>query len=174
MTPELQRLRQTLSELSELALSLELELVDDPSWAEPSDTSYLSAQERKDPDIMANVDAMTATNGRIAWFGRDMEGFLGLWRGSEDTPLDRAPVVRLDSEAQYDLVAATIADSLVISADADEFDTHRASLVAAGFAVAATPDAIWDALAPFESPNDHRHALYLEARTRRGLAAIED
>jgi len=46
--------------------------------------------------------------------------------------------------------------------------------VAAGFTVAASPDEIWDALAPFESPNDHRHALYLEARTRRGLDALAD
>lgn len=174
MTPDLLRLQQKLPELSELAESLELELVDDPAWAEPSDTGYLTAEERNDPDIMANVEAMTATNGRIAWFGRDMEGYLGLWRGAEDTPLERAPVVRLDSEGQYDLVAATIADSLVISADADEFDTHRASLVAAGFTVAATPDAIWDALSPFDSPNDHRHALYLEARKRRGLGALAD
>jgi hypothetical protein len=174
MTPALTLLRDKLDVLADLVESLELELVDDPKWPEPSDMSYLTAKERKDPDIMSNVDAMLATNELISWFGRDMEGFLGLWRGPKNTPLEQAPIVRLDSEGQYDLVAASIGDYLAISTDADEFDAQREAIVAAGFPVGRTPEAIWEALAGFEDPNDFRHVLYNEGRKRRGLEAIED
>jgi hypothetical protein len=173
MTPALTLLRDKLEQLAAVVDSLELELVDDPKWPEPSDMSYLSAKEREDPDIMSNVDAMLATNELISWFGRDMEGYVGLWRGPKNTPLEKAPIVRLDSEGQYDLVAATIGDYLAISTDADEFDEHRAAIVAAGFTVGQTPEAIWDALAGFEGPNDFRHVLYNEGRVRRGLPPVE-
>lgn len=173
MTPALKLLRDKLDVLADLVESLELELVDDPKWPEPSDMSYLTAKEREDPDIMSNVDAMLATNELISWFGRDMEGFLGLWRGPKNTPLESAAIIRLDSEGQYDLVAATIGDYLVISTDADEFDTQREAVAAAGFTVSKTPDEVWAALGGFEDPNDFRHVLYNEGRKRRGLPVIE-
>lgn len=174
MTPDVDRLQHKMTELEALVESLELELVDDPAWPEPSDTGYRSAAEREKPDIMADVEAMTATNALISWFGRDMEGFVGLWRGPGNTPLASAPVVRLDTEGQYDLVAATIGDYLAISADADDFGVYRQALVDCGFTVADSPDAIWAALESFDSPNDHRHRLYNEGRARRGLEPIED
>ena len=173
MTPDVTRLREKLDELESLVSELELELVDDPHWAEPSDTSYLSAKDRENPDIMSNVEAMAATNKLIAWFGRDMEGFVGLWRGPDSAPLEKAPVLRLDSEGQYDMVAATIGDYLLISASGDDFAANRTTLVEAGFDVASSPDAIWDALDGFACPNDYRHVLYNEARVRRGLKPIE-
>ena len=47
--------------------------------------SDLTATDRKDLDILSNVDAMVATNELISWFGRDIHGFLGLWRGPKNT-----------------------------------------------------------------------------------------
>ena len=88
MTPDLERLRSSLTDLEDQVDYLELELVDNPDWPEPSDTSYLSAEDRTDPDTMDNVDAMAQTNQLIAWFGRDMEGFVGLWRGPDNLPLE--------------------------------------------------------------------------------------
>ncbi|MFI8619137.1 hypothetical protein ACIGHN_26925 [Acidovorax sp. NPDC077693] len=172
MTPDLQRLHQCFDQLSAIVDSLDLELVDDPQWIEPSDTSYLNDSDQADPDIMANVEAMAATNKLIAWFGRDHEGFVGLWRGAEDQPLDRAPVVRLDSEGQYNIVAATIPDYLAISMPEEEFESSRQVLVAAGFKVTASDTEIWEALNDAESPNDFRYALYNEERVRRGLPQI--
>ena len=81
MTPDLRRLQESSDTLGPIFEQLELELVDDPAWEEPSDTSYLSETDRANPDIVANVDAMTKTNRLISWFGRDMEGFVGIWRG---------------------------------------------------------------------------------------------
>src|SRR5687768_9320786 len=129
MTPDIDRLRKMRDALSDIADGLELELIDDPYWAEPSDVSYLNDQDRANADIMANVDAMAATNQLIAWFGRDSEGFVGLWRGPENRPLLDAPIVRLDSEGQYSIIAKSVGDYLAISADHDAFDYTRERLV---------------------------------------------
>ena len=101
MTPEIEKLRDSLDALGDQVDYLELEMVDDPKWDEPSDTSYLNDDDRADPDIMSNVEAMTATNGLISWFARDQEGYVGLWRGPSNTALEEAPIVRLDTEGEY-------------------------------------------------------------------------
>ena len=169
-----------MEKLGEVIERLELELVDDPRWQEPSDTSYLRPEERANPDIAANVEAMTRTNELIAWFGRDAEGFVGLWRGEQNRPLEAAPVVRLDTEGQYAIVAATVPDYLAISVPEDEFAEVRESLARAGFQVGFNPDAIWGALDAFDDdPNAYRNALYEEGRKARGIgdeaeAAEED
>src|SRR5260221_5820205 len=115
MTPDLVLLREKFEQLGQLVSALELELVDDPSWAEPSDPSYRNETDRANPAIMANVEAMAATNRLIAWFGRDMEGFLGFWRGPKELPLEQAPIVQLDSEGQYSLVATSIPNYLAVA-----------------------------------------------------------
>jgi len=124
MRTDLALLRSKQEELAEILAALELELVEDPRWGEPSDTSYLSDRDRANPAIMANVDAMTATNMLIDWFGRDMEGFVGFWRGPETLPAETAPVVRLDTEGQYALIASTVGDYLLVSADHGEGDVR--------------------------------------------------
>jgi len=169
MTPDLYRLREKQAELSSIFERLELELVDDPSWAEPSDTSYLNATDRANPDIMSNVAAMTATNQLVSWFGRDMEGFVGLWRGAEERALPQAPVVRLDTEGQYSIVAASIPDYLAISMPEDEFARTRETLARSGFQVSTNPDAIWGSLDGFDDPNAYRNELYEQERVQRGL-----
>jgi hypothetical protein len=172
MTPDLQRLRDSLKDLNAIVDELRLELVDDPAWAEPSDTSYLNDSDRANPDIMANVAAMAATNELIAWFGRDDEGYVGLWRGPSQAPLARAPVVRLDTEGQYALVAATVPDYVAMGIFRDGFERRRAALIEAGFSVASSPDMISAALEPFDHPNAYRHKLYNEGRKRRGLEPV--
>jgi hypothetical protein len=172
MTPDLDRLRSMVANGGDVLMLLELELVDDPNWGAPSDTSYLNDRDRDNPDIMANVDAMTATNQLIAWFGRDLEGFVGLWRGPNHTPLHQAPIVRLDSEGQYSLVAETIGDYIAITLDHERFEEHRQALSKAGLTVRESPTAIWDSVSGSDEPNDYRHVLYNEGRVRRGLEPI--
>jgi hypothetical protein len=172
MTPDLQRLREAAG-LNEFIDAIELELVYDPKWEEPSDTSYLTAADRANADIMANVEAMDATNELIAWFGRDQDGFVGLWQGPDRRPLSCCPVVRLDTEGQYELIAATVADYIVVSIEQDSFQEARYALQEAGFRVAESREAIWKALESFDEPNDLRHRLYNLARQRRGLQPID-
>jgi hypothetical protein len=171
MTPDLLRLREKQSELASVLDRLELELVDDPSWTEPSDTSYLSLEDRANPDIMSNVAAMAATNRLVSWFGKDIEGFVGLWRGEDGRPLAQAPVVRLDTEGQYAIVAATIPDYLVISVPDDEFAQTRDALARVGFQVSMNADAVWGALDGFDDPNAYRNALYAREREQRGVTS---
>ena len=170
MTPDIVKLREELPTLEPIIDRLELTLVDDPAWDEPSDTSYLSDADRNNPDIAANVDAMTETNKLIAWFGRDAEGYLGLWRGPNNRSLTEAPVVRLDTEGQYSIVAATVPEYLAIAMPEDEFADTRDTLTKAGFKVGFNPDAIWGALDAFDDdPNAYRNELYERNRVARGL-----
>jgi hypothetical protein len=175
MTPDLLRLRENQAALMAVLERLELELVDDPAWGEPSDTSYLSPADRANPDIAANVAAMAATNKLVAWFGRDQEGFVGLWRGADGAqPLDASPVVRLDTEGQYTIVAATIPDYVAVSLPEDEFASTRDALTRVGFRVSNNVDAIWDSLDGFDDPNAYRNQLYEKEREDRGLARFEE
>jgi hypothetical protein len=172
VTPDLDRLRASLAQLRDLLSPFGLELVDDPNWPEPSDTSYLNDTDRADPDIMANVEAMDATNKLIAWFGREHEGFVGLWRGPTNLPLEQAPVVRLDTEGQYALVAATVADYVAVSVKEEAFGMTRTALVAVGFTVASSHEEVWRALKDLPDPNVYRDELYNQGRVRRGLARV--
>lgn len=62
LTAELNRLRDQFVRLHNVVAPLGLHLVDDPSWTEPSGFHYLTEKARTDPHIMANVEAMCATN----------------------------------------------------------------------------------------------------------------
>lgn len=172
MTSDLDLLRKSLDGLRETIERLEFEFVDDPRWSEPSDIGYLNDDDRANPDIMANVEATAATNELIAWFGRDQDGFVGLWRGSTSDPLERAPVVRLDTEGQYSLVAATVPDYFAVSVDEEAFDDTRTELLAVGFRVAMSRDQIFAAIDDIADPNSYRYDLYNQGRVRRGLEPI--
>ena len=175
MTPDIKRLQENIANLQKVLAEIDFEFIDDSKWSEPSDTSYLNENDRADPDIMANVDAMEATNKLIAWFGRDQEGgFVGLWQGPENTPLEHAPVVRLNNEGQYEIVAATVPDYIAI-ADMDEenFDNARSALLAVGFNVAASRDEIWEKIGEMNSANAFRHEIYNRGRVLRGLKSID-
>lgn len=163
MRSDIEQLKSKLNELQDIVDYLELELIDDPDWNEPSDTSYLNDTDRANPDIMANVAAMNKTNKLISWLGRDAEGFVGLWRGPEQTPLELAPIVRLDTEGQYAIVARTIPDYVAVCCNKDEFTAFRQKLVAAGFNVAASVDEIWNTVdGIYNDANNYRDTLYEE------------
>lgn len=173
MRADLETFRAHLDDLSDIVEGLEMELVDDPRWEEPSDTSYLNAEEKKNPDIASNVIAMSATNLLIDWFARDMEGFVGFWRGPDKLPIDKAPIVRLDTEGQYDVVAMTIADYLLISSSEDNFTDNREALAAVGLKGHASQKEIWETLNDAPDVNDYRHQIYNAERVKRGLEPIE-
>jgi hypothetical protein len=172
VTPEIEKLRQR--KMKPVLKVLDIELVDDPAWDAPSDTSYLSPKEKKDPDIASNVAAMSATNKLVAWFGRGPMGYIGLWRGPRQHPLEKAPVVVLDTEGQYSIAATNVADFIAISADDEDFDDTVEALVAAGFTPRRSQNAIWKTLEALgdDDPNEYRHKLYNEGRKKRGLKPI--
>lgn len=172
MTPDINRLRRAMDKLRQPLDEIEFEYVDDPAWPEPSDASYLNDTDRADPEIMDNVDAMAATNQLIAWFGKDDEGYIGLWRSSAQWPIEQCPVVRLDTEGQYTLIAATVPDYITISVQVSSFEMTRKALMAEGFTVSSSLDGIRDALGHREEPNQYRNGLYNQGRIRRGLKPV--
>lgn len=166
-------LKRNLNKLGAIVEYLELELVDDYLWGEPSDFSYLNDRDLADPDIVSNVKAMKKTNGFISWVGQDFEGFIGLWNGPENVSCNKAPVVRLDSEGQYRIVAKTIPDYIAVSCDPDDFVNNRELLIYIGLSVSSSIDEIWSSVNDiYTHANDYRDREYNNERIECGLAAI--
>jgi hypothetical protein len=59
-----------------------------------------------------------------------------------------------------------------VSVDDESFSDTRAALIAAGFDVLTSREAIWAALDGIIDPNAFRHELYNQGRTRRGLEPV--
>lgn len=168
MTPDLHRLHAHRDALEDAIESLELELAEAPGTPFALGARRRSKRDRRDEDSLAWNEAMNATKALAVWFGHDREGLIGFWRGPEHTPLDRAPIVRLDARGDFELVARSIGDYFVASVDDDLLDDTLSALDAAGLAHAANPDDVWDSIESLPSPNTHRDAVFEEARLRRG------
>ena len=175
MTPDLELLKNKRNQIKEIIDELQLTLTDDPNWDAPSDNSYLNEEELAIPEIQDNVTAIKATNKLISWFGQDHEGFVGLWRGPNAIPLDKAQVVRLNDEANYELVADTVPNYLMFTyfyGDEDteqhEYNRVKKLLTDAGFTVAGDIEAIYDNI-NYDSlqPEDYKEEQYNQAQSRR-------
>jgi hypothetical protein len=165
--------KNNLNMLQNILRTIEFEFINDPRWLEPSNSAYLNDSDREDPDIMSNVEAIEATNLLISWLGRDYEGYIGLWQGPSNQPLLESPIVRLDTEGQYEIVATTIADYLLISAAEDDFSSIQKTLFSVGFSPSASVEIIWESIEGMrESVNKYRHEIYNQQRLKRGLKAI--
>jgi hypothetical protein len=92
------------------------------SWAPWLDTSYLSAADRKNPDIMANVKAIVEVCGLVAFVGAEEDGnYFGYWRGPKKRPIAESPLVCLDNEGQFRLLAgSTFAEAILKAKTWDE------------------------------------------------------
>jgi hypothetical protein len=85
-----------------------VELRDAPDWAPWNDHSYLSGTERVDPDIAANVRAISAVNDMIAYVAAGEDGeYYGYWRGPNDRAIAESPLVCLDNEGQFQLCSGS-------------------------------------------------------------------
>src|SRR5262249_34763111 len=100
-------LRILLAHAEELAERTGIELNAEEGWAPWLDTSYLNDDDRANPDTMANVRAIADVCGFIAFVGgtEDGESF-GYWRGPDRKPVAGAPIVVLDTEGQFRILAA--------------------------------------------------------------------
>lgn len=178
MTPEIELLRTHPDLIRFLQEKTDFELVDQ-DWNEPSDVSYLSAAKREEPVMKAILEAAEETNALIAWFGQNpcnSEIGVGLWRGPEHTPLDRAPVVVLDDEGEYRLVAATVGDYLLSAVAPAAFEESQPLLAAAGLAVSTTWDEIITRIGRFleaaTDPSEFFDSRYNVHRAARGLPPL--
>ncbi|MFT4188820.1 MAG: hypothetical protein QM621_09595 [Aeromicrobium sp.] len=137
------------------------------------DQSYLTDADRADPDIMANVEAMAATAELITWVAEDDDSrAIGYWHGPDDAEFEESPIVGLDTEGQFELLAGrTLSEALCghFASFADDEDAEFARLAdlcrAQGVAVAARLDDLATPPTPIR-PADHRSERY--ERLRRG------
>lgn len=77
-------------------------------WAPWLDTSHLSAKERADPDVAANLRATAEVCELIAFVAAEEDGqCIGYWRGPERRPVAESPLVALDNEGQFGVCAGS-------------------------------------------------------------------
>ena len=98
-------------------------------WAPWLDASYLSAKDRANPDIAANVRAIEEVCGLISFIGAHEDGnYFGYWRGPKQRPIAKSPLVCLDNEGQFGLLAdSTFAEAILVNRtfDAEQFAELR-------------------------------------------------
>jgi hypothetical protein len=110
-----------LAHAEELTERTGIELIREEGRAPWLDTSYLSETDRQDPGIMANVGAIADVCALIAFVGSTEDGeHFGYWRGRDRSPLSVSPVVRLDSEGQFRIIAASFAEAVLHQTFGDE------------------------------------------------------
>jgi len=139
--------------------------------------SYLNENDRQNPDIMANVAAINQVLAMITFVAESEDGdMVGYWHGPERTPLAAAPIVKLDTEGQFDLMQGRNVSEAMLGnytfGDDARFAEGRAWLASCGIAIEALN---WRGLSTpsAATPPDELHrTLYNERRVAAGLKPI--
>jgi hypothetical protein len=108
-------LKILLSHRDELAERTGIRLEWAEGWAPWLDTSYLSEDELRNPDILANLRAIREVCRRIAFVAEDEEEqYFGYWRGPARRSVASSPLVFFDNEGQFRLcIASSFAEVLL-------------------------------------------------------------
>ncbi len=136
------------------------------------DTSYLSAADRANPDIMANVRAIAAVCELIAFVAADQEDeYYGYWRGPGKRAVADSPIVKLDNEGQFSLCAGTtLAEALLGQTYGEEqFTDLRDWFRSIGIATAAESPEDIEYRKDESSPEAIHKDLYYRYRKEAGL-----
>ncbi len=162
-----------LAHADELLERTGIELNWQKNWAPWSDTSYLSAADRANPDMMANVRAIAEVCGLIAFVAAHEDGeYFGYWRGPSRRPIADSPLVRLDNEGQFYLCGgSTFAEAVLGQTYGDEqFAELRVWLTSLGIAMRreTADDLAYPKDKP--SPDELHKELYYRYRREAGLA----
>jgi hypothetical protein len=154
---------------------LEIEFLAPGHTLELVDHSYLREKDRANPDIMANVAAMDEISRHIGYVAEGLNGAaLGYWL-HPDEPADRpAPVVRLDTEGQFDILDGTTFAEAVIGCwvhDDDEWFGRLADgFEELGVAMPVRRSADLAPAVVVVDPAKLHHRLFYAERARRGLS----
>jgi hypothetical protein len=165
--------RILLAHADELAERTGIELNSNKDWAPWSDTSYLSAADRANPDIMANVRAIAEVCGLIAFVAASEDDeYIGYWRGPGGRRVTDSPPVLLDNEGQFSFCSgSTLAEALLGQTyGAENFGEFQDWLRSIGIAIRAeTPEDL--AYPDGEASPDELHTeLYYRYRKEACLA----
>jgi hypothetical protein len=100
----------------ELAARTGIVLHSSADWAPWLDTSYLKEKDWANPDIRANVKAISEVCKFIDFIIEDEDrNFLGYWRGPARIALSQAPIVCLDNEGQFEFCGTTNVAGAILS-----------------------------------------------------------
>jgi hypothetical protein len=133
-------LAKLLGHADELVDRTGITLHSEPGWAPWADTSYLSAADRANPDIMANVRAIAEVCASIAFVAaHEDDEYIGYWRSPGRRRIADSPLVCLDNEGRFCLCGgSTFAEILLARTDDEaDFEEFRDWLRSLGIAVAA-------------------------------------
>lgn len=164
----------------ELSQKFDLSLHCEASWEPWLDTSYLSEEDKADPDTMANVRAIEDICALIAFVAEGKDGrYIGFWRGPKHRPITDSPLVLFDNEGQFNLCGGkTLPEALLAHVydgyDEEAFAEFRDWLHSIGIKVSwKTPDDI--AYPEEDSPPDELHNAAYERYLVQGstLTAAE-
>ena len=139
--------------------------------------SYLNDNDRQNADIMANVAAINDVLAMITFVAESEDGdVIGYWHGPERTPMAAAPIVKYDTEGQFDLMQGrTLSEAMLGNytfGDDERFAEGRAWLADCGIEMAASN---WHELSTPTAdtmPNKLHRTLYNERRVAAGLKPI--
>jgi hypothetical protein len=139
--------------------------------------SYLNDEDRRNPDIMANVAALNEIVAMITFVATSEDGdMIGYWHGPGRTPIGAAPIVKYDTEGQFDLMQGrTLSEAMLGNytfGDDERFSDGRAWLKACGIEMEA---ANWHGLSTPTAatmPEKLHRTLNNEKRIAAGLKPI--
>lgn len=137
---------------------------------------YLTDEDRANPGIMANVDAINRVAQLCTFVIQHEDGDLaGYWRGEQERPLTESPLVTYDSEGQFRRLAGGRVVEAVVSEwcfDTDQLDDVSAELRGIGVELGIDdPDAVEVVDRPDvdEWPDAVHRRFDAEERVARGL-----
>jgi hypothetical protein len=139
--------------------------------------SYLNEKDRQNADIMANVAAIDEVLAMITFVAESEDGdLIGYWHGPERTPIAAAPIVKYDTEGQFDLMQGLKLSEAMLSnytfGDDERFTDGKAWLADCGIEMEV---ADWHGLSTPTAatmPNKLHRTLYNERRVAAGLKPI--
>lgn len=101
-----------------------MEISADAHWQPWDDCRGRRAMNQEDAQIQANVNAVLAVKKCINFIAAAEDShFFGYWRGPNETPLDRSPIVWYDNEGLFHLMPGkNLADAIVCYYSHDEQD----------------------------------------------------
>ncbi|HWW07537.1 hypothetical protein [Collimonas sp.] len=83
-----------------------IKVSDSAEWAPWLDVSYLSEADLNNPEISANIEAISAVCKYVSFVAATEDSeYIGYWRGPKIQNLSQSPIVRLDNEGQFNVCA---------------------------------------------------------------------
>jgi hypothetical protein len=138
----------------------------------------VAEKDRSDPDTMAHIAAIEDVFTLSTIVAElDDQDLLGYWHGPEGTPIDKAPILHLDTEGQFEIATGrTLTEAIVAFhfwCDSD-FARYRDWCAQLGIVVAARTLSELDYGAITSHPRDVHLEAYNRHRVAAGLPPFED